>query len=320
MDSPKSRLEEIPTKYQVLIEENEKGDGSLEIGQHIILFTNKRIIVIHDTTDERAYTRTTTKHFIPYALIKNLSLCLTQQRHQSMRPPQGSHTITLELSGIEPLCFTTDAHDVGPVWSPDVRRIAFSSERDGNPEIYVMNADGSGATRLTYNGARDLVTAWSPDGPAYRVLLQSRQRELGHLRDERRRRARLRHATHPHLSPRDPYASRSGLEAVVDDDSGKLGVPIGRHRQLRLPAQQQHLHRRRQLHQRQHEVASQFLETLLRRMPVASVSMIQKNLTASVASSMKEFEETGVRASYLNHTQIHHLTCGGGFNGTLPSM
>ena len=52
----------------------------------------------------------------------------------------------------------------GPAWSPDGRRIAFHSKRDGNPEIYVMNADGSGVTRLTYNGARDLVTAWSPDG------------------------------------------------------------------------------------------------------------------------------------------------------------
>ena len=27
-----------------------------------------------------------------------------------------------------------------------------------------MNADGSGATRLTYNGARDLFAVWSPDG------------------------------------------------------------------------------------------------------------------------------------------------------------
>ena len=53
-----------------------------------------------------------------------------------------------------------------PAWSPDGRRIAFTSERDGNPEIYVMNADGSGVTRLTYNDARDLDSfpAWSPDG------------------------------------------------------------------------------------------------------------------------------------------------------------
>ncbi len=57
-----------------------------------------------------------------------------------------------------------DVDDVTPAWSPDGRRITFASERDGNLEIYVMNADGSGVNRLTYNGARDLFPAWSPDG------------------------------------------------------------------------------------------------------------------------------------------------------------
>ncbi|MCK5566843.1 MAG: PD40 domain-containing protein, partial [Actinomycetia bacterium] len=33
---------------------------------------------------------------------------------------------------------------VCPSWSPDGKMIAFNSYRDGNTEIYVMNADGSG--------------------------------------------------------------------------------------------------------------------------------------------------------------------------------
>jgi len=43
-------------------------------------------------------------------------------------------------------------------------KIAFTSNRDGNNEIYVMNADGSGVTRLTDNPAIDQDPAWSPDG------------------------------------------------------------------------------------------------------------------------------------------------------------
>jgi Tol biopolymer transport system component len=43
-------------------------------------------------------------------------------------------------------------------------KIAFTSDRDGNGEIYSMNADGSGATRLTNNVALDSDPAWSPDG------------------------------------------------------------------------------------------------------------------------------------------------------------
>lgn len=42
--------------------------------------------------------------------------------------------------------------------------IAFTSERDGNDEIYVMNADGSHQTRLTNDPASDREPAWSPDG------------------------------------------------------------------------------------------------------------------------------------------------------------
>src|SRR5207302_1622395 len=56
--------------------------------------------------------------------------------------------------------------DNEPEWSPDGARIAFSSTRDGNNEIYVMNADGSGVTRLTNEsniGANNYHPSWSPD-------------------------------------------------------------------------------------------------------------------------------------------------------------
>ena len=35
--------------------------------------------------------------------------------------------------------------DLDPAWSPNGRSMAFTTNRDGNYEIYVMNADGSGA-------------------------------------------------------------------------------------------------------------------------------------------------------------------------------
>ena len=50
-----------------------------------------------------------------------------------------------------------------PAWSPDGQQIAFESDRDGNREIYVMNADGTAQRRLTENLAADLAPAWSPD-------------------------------------------------------------------------------------------------------------------------------------------------------------
>src|SRR5919202_6063074 len=44
-------------------------------------------------------------------------------------------------------------------WSPDGRRIAFTSHRDGpsSEEIYVMNADGSAQQRLTFSSGHDSI-------------------------------------------------------------------------------------------------------------------------------------------------------------------
>jgi TolB protein len=57
------------------------------------------------------------------------------------------------------------AEDGFPAWSPDGKRIAFSSNRDGNHEIYVMNADGSDQKRLTNNNAEDWGPVWRPQLP-----------------------------------------------------------------------------------------------------------------------------------------------------------
>jgi Tol biopolymer transport system component len=55
------------------------------------------------------------------------------------------------------------AYGGGPLWSPDGRKIAFFSRRDGNRELYVMNPDGSGQRNLSRNpAAHDDLFAWAP--------------------------------------------------------------------------------------------------------------------------------------------------------------
>ncbi len=51
-----------------------------------------------------------------------------------------------------------------PDWSPDGTRIVYMADRDGNHELYVMNADGTGEANITQNAASDNVPRWSPDG------------------------------------------------------------------------------------------------------------------------------------------------------------
>jgi hypothetical protein len=59
---------------------------------------------------------------------------------------------------------TYNVTDTNPEVSPDGKKVAFMSRRDGNWEVYVMNIDGSGIKRLTDNGNTDGLPIWSPDG------------------------------------------------------------------------------------------------------------------------------------------------------------
>lgn len=56
------------------------------------------------------------------------------------------------------------AVDTSPTWSPDGSKIAFTSDRDGNGELYTMNADGSAQMRITSTAAAEAAPSWSPDG------------------------------------------------------------------------------------------------------------------------------------------------------------
>jgi Tol biopolymer transport system component len=58
----------------------------------------------------------------------------------------------------------TSFPEADPVWSPDSRRIAFSSNRDGTWRIYLMDADGTDVTLLNTGDGNALDPAWSPDG------------------------------------------------------------------------------------------------------------------------------------------------------------
>jgi tricorn protease len=57
-----------------------------------------------------------------------------------------------------------EAHDVNPVFSPDGKWIAFSSNRFGSYDVFVVAATGGKPKRLTFDSAPDMVTGWTPDG------------------------------------------------------------------------------------------------------------------------------------------------------------
>ncbi|GAB4566867.1 MAG: hypothetical protein Kow0047_18590 [Anaerolineae bacterium] len=56
------------------------------------------------------------------------------------------------------------AVDWDPAVSPDGSRIVFTSWREGQADLWLMNADGSGLRRLTDDPADDYAARWAPDG------------------------------------------------------------------------------------------------------------------------------------------------------------
>jgi len=69
-----------------------------------------------------------------------------QLTHPKLIPPAGAHG------------------DYPGAWSPDGTRIVYSSEVDGDRELFVMRADGTEKRRLTRFAGGDGASAWLPDG------------------------------------------------------------------------------------------------------------------------------------------------------------
>ena len=86
---------------------------------------------------------------------------------------KGAVIYMINPDGTNPVQLTHDQEvNTSPSWSPDGKKIAFMSTREGKPEIYVMNANGTDQVRLTKNEALDDFfsirlpdfPSWSPDG------------------------------------------------------------------------------------------------------------------------------------------------------------
>jgi Tol biopolymer transport system component len=62
----------------------------------------------------------------------------------------------MNIDGTEQTRLTDNpANDIYNCFSPDGSKIAFTSNRDGNDEVYIMNSDGTDQKRLTNNTVMD---------------------------------------------------------------------------------------------------------------------------------------------------------------------
>jgi tricorn protease len=97
------------------------------------------------------------------------------------------------------------ARDVYPRFSPDGQWVAFSSNREGNYDVYLISAQGGKPRQLTFHSADDVVVGWSPDGK--RILFDS-SRSKGAF---------------PGVTTLFEIAAEGGMEQPLDTDWGSWG-------------------------------------------------------------------------------------------------
>jgi Tol biopolymer transport system component len=129
--------------------------------------------------------------------------------------------------------------EIGDLDGPEAMRIVFVSNRDGNDEIYMVNGDGGGLSRLTENAGMDQMPAWSPDGRLI-AFVSDRDAAVGTTpatRDvyvmnadgsgQRRLTQNSRNNVHPVWSPdgsRVAYVSQYRIHVIRADGSGETQV------------------------------------------------------------------------------------------------
>ena len=113
------------------------------------------------------------KIFLSAALLAASLASFAQQNPLRMRypaiSPDGSTIVfaykgdiySVPSQGGEARQLTTNAaFDSYPIWSPDGKKIAFASNREGSMDVYVINANGGAPTRLTTNSGSELPVAF----------------------------------------------------------------------------------------------------------------------------------------------------------------
>jgi len=71
----------------------------------------------------------------------------------------------MDYDGATPVAITGDQSiNLSPRWSPDARLIAYTSYRNGNPDLFVLNYDSGRREVLSAQRGLNISPAWSPDG------------------------------------------------------------------------------------------------------------------------------------------------------------
>jgi tricorn protease len=107
--------------------------------------------------------------------------------------------------GSSPMRLTAHVgRDTFPRFSPDGKLVAFTSNRFGNDDVFVIPLTGGEPRQLTFNTANDVVQNWTPDGKG--VIFSSQR------------------STSPWFNPLYTVAAEGGLPRPMEMDTANTGM------------------------------------------------------------------------------------------------
>ncbi len=140
------------------------------LSRHVIVYTSylhtEPQILLYDlqTGRRRPLARFPGLNITPDFSRNSASLAMALSKSQRSQNTE-IYSYGLKFHQFERLTYS-HSNNLSPSWSPDGSQIVFVSDRDGHPQIFVMDSDGSNEHRISYSGFYNVSPSWSPRGDA----------------------------------------------------------------------------------------------------------------------------------------------------------
>ena len=127
--------------------------------------------------------------------------------------------------------------DTEPDWSPNSKKLIFTSNRSGSPQIYELNVNNKRIKRLTFEGTYNARGRYLPDGK--NIVFVHRKNGIFHIATQNIRTGKVRVLTNTFLDE-SPTVSPNGnvvLYATKDGDKDILaGITMDGKTRFRMPS------------------------------------------------------------------------------------
>lgn len=159
---------------------------------------------------------------IVYSLTGEQGIANSRIAYVKMVSPDKKEIAVMDYDGKHAAVATKDnSINLSPVWSPDGRKVCYSSYKDGNLNIYVLNLETQNQLKLAAHKGLNSAPAWSPDGKQIAMTLsKDGNAEIYLLNYENRKLKRL---TYNNAIDSSPTWSPSNRELAFT--SGRSGLP-----------------------------------------------------------------------------------------------